>query len=81
MQKGDTDLTLVQKIVDTLGQQPDISLECSGAEICVRTAIQATECGGVALIVGMGKPELMLPLGSALIREVDIRGVIRYNNE
>lgn len=67
--------------MDTLGQQPDISLDCSGAEICVRTAVQATESGGVAVLVGMGKSEMTLPLASALIREVDIRGVFRYVNE
>lgn len=44
VQKDDTDETLVKKIVDTLGQQPDISLDCSGAEICVRTAIQVNSC-------------------------------------
>lgn len=40
VQKDDSDETLVKKIVNTLGQQPDISLDCSGAEICVRTAVQ-----------------------------------------
>lgn len=40
VEKNDTDVTLVNKIVETLGQQPDISLDCSGAEICVRTAVQ-----------------------------------------
>jgi L-iditol 2-dehydrogenase len=32
-------------------------------------------------MVGLGKFEMTVPLTGALIREVDIRGVFRYNNE
>lgn len=40
VQKNDTDETMVKKIIKTLGQQPDISVDCSGAEMSVRIAVQ-----------------------------------------
>lgn len=43
--------------------------------------IQATKTGGTAVLVGMGKDEQTVPLTSALIQEIDIRGVFRYCNE
>lgn len=43
--------------------------------------IKATKSGGVAVLVGMGAPEIQIPLIDALIREVDIRGNFRYANE
>lgn len=42
---------------------------------------KATRPGGAAVIVGMGDSEVNIPLSSALIREVDIKGVFRYVNE
>lgn len=78
--KGDSDEDLIKKIVDSLGCEPDVSMDCSGAEQSVRVAIKATRSGGVALLIGMGAAEMTLPLCNALVREVDIRGVFRYVN-
>ncbi|XP_017868649.1 PREDICTED: sorbitol dehydrogenase-like [Drosophila arizonae] len=44
-------------------------------------SVGATRSGGVVVIVGMGPPEMKLPLFNALAREVDIRGVFRYCND
>ncbi|KAF2345433.1 Alcohol dehydrogenase C-terminal [Trinorchestia longiramus] len=62
------------------GRQPDVSIECCGAESSIKLAIQATESGGVVVLVGMGPPEVKVPLVDAAIREVDIRGIFRYVN-
>ena len=43
--------------------------------------LKATKSGGVVVLVGMGAPEVQIPLIDALAREVDIRGVFRYANE
>ena len=42
--------------------------------------LQATRPGGVVVLVGMGSEMTTVPLLSAAIREVDIRGVFRYCN-
>ncbi|XP_022220541.1 sorbitol dehydrogenase [Drosophila obscura] len=65
----------------TMTAQPDKSIDCCGAESSARLAIFATVSGGVVVIVGMGAPEVKLPLINALAREVDIRGVFRYCND
>jgi len=62
------------------GKQPDITIECSGAESAMQTAIYATKSGGCATMVGMGRTMANLPIINALCREVDIRGMFRYAN-
>ena len=41
---------------------------------------QAAESGGVVVVVGMGKPEITMPVFDFLAREVDVRGIFRYVN-
>ncbi|XP_026325814.1 sorbitol dehydrogenase-like [Hyposmocoma kahamanoa] len=72
---------LVKKVHELLGGHPDISIDASGAQATVRLALLATKSGGVAVLVGMGSPELTVPLAGAVAREVDIRGIFRYVNE
>jgi L-iditol 2-dehydrogenase len=58
----------------------DTSIECSGATVAIHAVIKATRNGGVVVLVGMGAPEITLPLVDAAVREVDIIGVFRYAN-
>ena len=58
--------------------QCDVCLECSGAESATTLCIYAARSGGTVVCIGMGKPEVKIPLIDALIREVDIKGVFRY---
>lgn len=58
----------------------DKTIECTGAESSIHTAIYATRPGGVAMIVGMGKAEINFPICDALCREIDVRGNFRYVN-
>ena len=41
---------------------------------------QATKSGGVLVLVGLGAPEAKIPIVDASVREVDIRGIIRFVN-
>ncbi|XP_017296411.1 sorbitol dehydrogenase [Kryptolebias marmoratus] len=71
---------LAKKVQDMLGAQPQITIECTGAESCIQTAIYATRSGGVVVLVGLGAVMATVPLVNAAVREVDIRGVFRYCN-
>eukprot|EP01135_Chromosphaera_perkinsii_P007353 Nk52_evm1s805 gene=Nk52_evmTU1s805 len=58
----------------------DCTIECSGAESSIHTAIHATGKGGTIVLVGMGKNIVSLPIVTAAAREIDIRGIFRYVN-
>lgn len=62
------------------GVMPDISIDCTGVEICIQIAVYATIAGGCVVIVGMGKEMINFPILDACCREVDIRGIFRYCN-
>ncbi|XP_067656825.1 sorbitol dehydrogenase-like [Haliotis asinina] len=65
-------------IEEVLGEPADVSMECTGVPSCVSTAIYATTRGGNVTMVGMGDLVQEVPLGTAAMKEVDIRGVLRY---
>jgi len=77
---GATPQDLAKSVAETLGGAPDITIECSGAESSLKLAILATKSGGVVVLVGLGAPEVKIPIVNAATREVDIRGVFRYAN-
>ncbi|XP_011302932.1 sorbitol dehydrogenase [Fopius arisanus] len=81
LSKGLSEAQVVAEVHKLLGGEPERTIDASGAESSIRTAIFATKSGGVAVLVGMGAPEVKIPLINALIREVDIRGVFRYAND
>ncbi|KAM9408995.1 sorbitol dehydrogenase-like isoform 1-T2 [Pholidichthys leucotaenia] len=78
--KEDGPQQLAKSVQDILGVQPQITIECTGAESCIQTAIYATRSGGVVVLAGLGPEMVSVPLGNAAVREVDIRGVFRYCN-
>ncbi|XP_061719824.1 sorbitol dehydrogenase-like [Cydia pomonella] len=79
--RDDNEADLVARTHQLLGEHPDFSIDASGAQSTVRLAMLATKSGGTAVLVGMGSPELTVPLAGAMSREVDIRGIFRYVNE
>lgn len=68
------------QIEDLIGEQPDVTIECSGATPSIQTAIYATKSGGCVVLVGLGASDITLPVVNAAVREVDIRGIFRYVN-
>ncbi|KAK7070623.1 hypothetical protein SK128_023499 [Halocaridina rubra] len=76
--KTETPEDLAKKVAEVIGCQPEITLECSGAESSIRTGIFATRSSGTVVLVGIGNPEVKLPIVNAAVREVDIKGVYRY---
>ncbi|XP_036399729.1 sorbitol dehydrogenase [Megalops cyprinoides] len=80
VKRGDAPDELARKVEGLLGSQPHITIECTGVESSVQTAIYATHPGGVVVLVGLGSEMTTIPLLSAAVKEVDIRGVFRYCN-
>ncbi|GAA5896373.1 NAD(P)-dependent alcohol dehydrogenase [Sporobolomyces salmoneus] len=56
----------------------DLVVDCSGAEVCVQTGIFALRHGGTLITVGMGAPEITLPVHLILVKELTIKGSFRY---
>ncbi|XP_052762477.1 sorbitol dehydrogenase-like [Mya arenaria] len=71
---------LANDIAETLGEQPDVSVECSGVDFSFRTAIHATYPGGSIVMVGRGSYDVTIPYTVAATKEVDIKGIFRYAN-
>ncbi|KAG8001584.1 Sorbitol dehydrogenase [Nibea albiflora] len=80
VKRGDGPQQLAKTVEDMLGTQPQITIECTGVESSIQTAIYATHAGGVVVLVGLGNEMATIPLINAAVREVDIRGVFRYCN-
>eukprot|EP01060_Flectonema_neradi_P003936 TRINITY_DN1258_c0_g1_i1.p1 TRINITY_DN1258_c0_g1~~TRINITY_DN1258_c0_g1_i1.p1 ORF type:complete len:361 (+),score=86.73 TRINITY_DN1258_c0_g1_i1:75-1157(+) len=62
------------------GKLVDSSIDCAGVDVVVGAAIKVTKNGGGVCLVGMGKPDMNLPILNASCREVDLFGVFRYRN-
>jgi len=57
------------------------TLECSGSEAALTTAIRATTPGGTIVSIGRSsKPTQDLPLFEAMDKEIDLIGSFRYRN-
>ncbi|XP_062240699.1 sorbitol dehydrogenase [Platichthys flesus] len=80
VKREDEPKQLAKRVGDMLGAPPHITIECSGVESSIQTAIYATRSGGVVVLVGLGSELVTIPLIDAALREVDIRGVFRYCN-
>jgi len=59
----------------------DRVFDATGTESCVQTSIYAAKSGGAILLVGMGTPNMFLPLSTAALAEKDILGVFRYAHD
>lgn len=62
------------------GLEADVCIDASGVESAVKTCVYGAKRGGVVVLVGMGHPEMSIPVLEASVRELDIRGVFRYRN-
>ena len=69
-----------KRVIESLGQMPDYTIDCVGFESTVTLGLLATKPGGALVLTGMGQAQMTIPLISATCREVDIRGVFRYKN-
>lgn len=77
---GASEVHVVGSDESMLRGQFDCCIDCSGAESAVTSCIKNAKPGGVAVLVGMGKPDMKLPVLDAACREVDIKGIFRFAN-
>ncbi|KAH9049169.1 xylitol dehydrogenase [Lactarius hengduanensis] len=56
----------------------DVVIDASGAEVSIQTGIFVAKVGGTFVQVGMGHPEVVVPITSLLIKELTLKGSFRY---
>jgi len=71
---------LADQVIQLLGDSPNITLECSGAESSLNLAIYVTKDGGNVVMVGLNHRKVAVSLSSAACREVNLLGVKRYRH-
>ncbi|CAG5135086.1 unnamed protein product [Candidula unifasciata] len=69
-----------RRVVQAVGREVDVSIECSGSHSGTSTAIYSTRPRGVVCQVGFGSNTVQIPLTTATMKELDIRGMIRFAN-
>ncbi|KAF2146108.1 uncharacterized protein K452DRAFT_283394, partial [Aplosporella prunicola CBS 121167] len=57
---------------------PDVLLEATGAEACIRAGVHALRPGGVMVQVGLGQDDVAVPMLVLAEKEVTLRGSFRY---
>lgn len=78
-QKGDDAMAIASKVKELNGgKHVECTIDCCAVETAIGAGILATKAGGKVVLVGMGKPNMTLPLLNASCREVDLLGVFRY---
>lgn len=71
---------LADQVIGLLGDSPDVTLECSGAESSLNLAIYVTKDGGNVIMVGLNHRKVNVSLSSAACREVNLLGIKRYRH-
>lgn len=61
-----------------LGEGPDVVIDATGAQSCIQTGVYLCKKGGTYVQAGMGRENVVFPITTACIRDLTIRGSIRY---
>jgi len=56
----------------------DVVLDASGAEVSIQTGILIAKVGGTFVQVGMGHPEVVMPITALLTKELTLKSSFRY---
>ncbi|KAI2638480.1 GroES-like protein [Xylaria nigripes] len=62
------------------GIEPAVTMECTGVESSIASAIWATKFGGKVFVIGVGKNEMNFPFMRCSTREIDLVFQYRYSN-
>lgn len=58
----------------------DAFVDASGAAPAVQAGIRSVRPGGAAVLVGLGEPDVLLPVGTIQDREITVTGIFRYTD-
>ncbi|XKL65959.1 hypothetical protein PGB90_009379 [Kerria lacca] len=78
--KGDPK-EIAECVKKTLGDYPDVTLDCSGHQSTIQLGLLATKAGGHLIIIGMGQDKVELSITAGLVKEITISGIFRYCND
>ncbi|ODM23754.1 hypothetical protein SI65_01343 [Aspergillus cristatus] len=78
--KGESSQELGQRIVQELGQEAKLVLECTGVESSVHAGIYATRFGGTVFVIGVGKDFQNIPFMHMSANEIDLKFQYRYHD-
>jgi L-iditol 2-dehydrogenase len=62
------------------GIQPTVAMECTGVESSVASAIWAVRFGGKVFVIGLGKPDMLVPFMRLSTQEIDLQFQYCYAN-
>lgn len=79
--QGSTSEEIAKQIIDEceLGEGADVVIDASGAESCIQTAVYVARNGGSYTQGGMGKTDVMFPIGILCGKELHVTGSFRYS--
>ncbi|KAE8149170.1 chaperonin 10-like protein [Aspergillus avenaceus] len=78
--RDETAKDLGERIVQTLGQEAKLVLECTGVESSIHAGIYSTRFGGSVFVIGVGKTFQTIPFMHLSFREIDLRFQFRYHD-
>ncbi|KAF2156382.1 hypothetical protein K461DRAFT_275488 [Myriangium duriaei CBS 260.36] len=61
-----------------LGEGPDVVIDATGAASCIQTGVHLCKKGGMYVQAGMGRENINFPITTVCIRDLTVRGSIRY---
>lgn len=64
----------------SLGEGPDVVIDASGAATSIQIGVNLCKKGGRYVQAGMGKENITFPITTVCIRDLTIRGSIRYTS-
>ncbi|KAL4159154.1 hypothetical protein PRNP1_004924 [Phytophthora ramorum] len=78
---GTTPQQMAEEIIAQcgLGEGADVVLEASGAEPCIQAAVHVARNGGSFTQGGMGKTDIVFPIGVLCGKELHVTGSFRYS--
>ncbi|EAU33000.1 hypothetical protein ATEG_06456 [Aspergillus terreus NIH2624] len=77
---GEDAKTFAGRIVETLGQQAKLVIECTGVESSIHAGIYSARFGGSVFVIGVGKDMLNFPFMHLSANEIDLRFQYRYHD-